>query len=79
MESSFLPYATLEKDGFHLAAIDQGVMSHPLAVPLVSDEHRFAAKPGDLVKLVFEYRESAKARGRAQDFGAEQMWVKITD
>ncbi len=79
MESPFYPYATFETDGFHLAALEQSDDAWPLAAPLPSDEERFAAKPGDTVKLIFEYRESAKARGSGQEFGAEHMWVEVTD
>lgn len=78
MESYYFPYATLEKDGFQLAIVEQGT-TRVLAAPLVSDEKRFAAKPGDTVKLIFEYREAMKARGSGQEFDAEHMWIEILD
>lgn len=78
MDSSYYPYATFEKDGFQLAVVEQGT-TRGLAVPLASDAERFAAKPGDIVKLVFEYRESTKAKGSGQEFGAEHMWVEVVD
>lgn len=78
MEPRHYPYATLEKDGFQLAVVEQGD-ARPLAAPLASDEERFAAKPGDLVKLVFEYRDAAKAVGSGAAYGSEHIWVKIID
>lgn len=71
------PYPTLAKDGFQLAVIEQGDTARVLGAPLVSEEERFAAKMGDIVKLIFEYRESMKAGGSDQEYGAEHMWVEI--
>ena len=79
MESPNYPYPTLEKDGFQLAVVEQGDTARVLAAPLAPDEERFAAKPGDTVKLIFEYRETMKARGSGQEVGAEHMWVEIVD
>jgi hypothetical protein len=79
MSSPHYPYATIEKDGFQLALVEQGDVKRVLAAPLVSDEKRFDAKPGDMVKLIFEYRESMKARGSGQEFNAEHMWVEVVD
>src|ERR1044072_2473620 len=73
------PYPKLEEHGYQLAVIEQGDTSRVLAAPLPSEEERFAAKPGDTVKVIFEYRETMKARGSGQEFGAEHMWVEITD
>jgi hypothetical protein len=70
MSSPYYPYATLEKDGFQLAVVEQGDSKRVLATPLVSDEERFAAKPGDTVKLIFEYRETHEGKNGAK-FGAE--------
>lgn len=79
MESSYYPYATFEKDGFQLAVVEQSDEARPLAAPLPADDQRFAAKPGDTVKLIFEFRETMKASGSGQVFGAEHMWVEVTD
>lgn len=79
METPYYPYATFESDGFQLALVEQGDTTRVLAAPLASDEQRFAAEPGDTVKLIFEYRESMKAAGSGQEFGAEHMWVEIID
>jgi len=79
MTSPDYPYATFEKDGFQLAVVEHDSVARVLAAPLPPDEERFAAKPGDLVKLVFEYKEPMKARGSGVEFGAEHMWVKIAD
>ena len=73
------PYATFEKDGFQLAIVEQGDTTRVLAAPLTSDEQRFDAKPGDIVKLIFEYRESMTARGSGAEFGSEHMWVQVLD
>ena len=79
MEPPEYPYATFEKDGFQLAVVEQGDTARAFAMPLASDERRFAAKPGDTVKLIFEYRDPMKSRGSGQEFGAEHMWVEIID
>ncbi|WP_035611822.1 hypothetical protein [Haloferula sp. BvORR071] len=71
------PYATFEEDGFQLAVVEQG-SSRVLSAPLASDEERFAAKPGDTVKLVFEYLEAMRLPD-GREFGTEHMWVKVTD
>ena len=73
------PYPKLDEHGYELAVVEQGDSSRVLAAPLPLEEERFAAKPGDMVKLIFQYRETMKARGSGQEFGAEHMWVKITD
>lgn len=73
------PYATLDKDGYHLVVVESSNLSRPLAAPLPTDDERFLAKPGDTVKLIFEYRETMKAKGSDAEFGAEHMWVEITE
>ena len=73
------PYPKLDEHGYQLALVEQGDTSRIMAAPLPREEERFAAKPGDTVKLIFEYREAMKARGSGQEFGAEHMWVEITD
>ena len=78
MEPPTYPFATLAKDGFQLAVVEQGDTQRVFAAPLAPDEKRFAAQPGDVVKLIFEYREGKKALGSGQEFDAENMWVKIT-
>ena len=76
--STSYPYPKLDEDGYELAVVEQGDSSRALAAPLPPEEDRFAAKPGDMVKLIFQYREVMKARGSEQEYGAEHMWVKIT-
>jgi len=73
------PYPKLNEDGYDLQVVEQdGSPHHPvLAHPLASDEERYAAKPGDLVKLIFRYREPVVRDG--QSYGAEHMWVRITE
>jgi Uncharacterized protein conserved in bacteria (DUF2314) len=76
--SGVYPYPKLQEDGYELAVIESGDALRVLAAPLPSDEERFAAKPGNLVKLVFQYREPDK-RDNGAIVGAEHMWVKITE
>jgi hypothetical protein len=73
------PYPKLAEDGYELQVVEQdGSPSYPvLSHPLAPDEDRCVAKPGDVVKLIFVYREPAKSLG--QTYGAEHMWVRITD
>ena len=73
------PYAKIDEDGFELEIVEQAAaLNHPfLRSPIPADELRFAAKPGDLVKLIFKYRENADWDG--QPINAEHMWVLITD
>ena len=79
MEPPYYPYATLEKDGFQLAVVEQGDTTRVLAVPLASDARRFATKPGDMVKLIFEYRELMQDPDGVAEYGAEHMWVEVVD
>ena len=78
MESPYYPYATLEKEGFQLVAIERGDAARVLAAPLPSEEERLAAKPGDVVKLIFEYRDADERKNGAV-VGAEHMWVAVVD
>jgi hypothetical protein len=41
-----------------------------------SDEARFAVKAGDIVKLIFLYRDHVERNGQATT--AEHMWVRVT-
>lgn len=77
MTTSTYPYPSLEHDGYQLAVIDQG-SERVLAAPLPSDAERFAAGPGDLVKLIFEYREPDFSE-HGGVVGSEHMWVRITE
>jgi uncharacterized protein YegJ (DUF2314 family) len=77
MDSDY-PYAQLEKDGYELAVVEAGNATRVLAVPLAPDEERFAAKPGDTVKVIFQYRD-ADRRENGAVVDAEHMWVEITD
>src|SRR4051812_24005947 len=76
--STQYPYAKLAEDGYELAVVQPGDTSRTLAAPLPSEEERRDAKPGDLVKLVFQYREPDERKNGAV-VGAEHMWVKITE
>lgn len=69
----------MENDGYQIAVVEQGDESRSLATPLVSDEDRFAAKPGDIVKMIFEYKEGKKRKGDGAKIGSEHMWVEVTE
>jgi len=43
---------------------------------LPSDEARFSVKTGDLVKLIFRYRDHVEINGRIVT--AEHMWIRVT-
>lgn len=71
------PYPRLDEDGFQLAVVEQD-STLSLSVPIPADKDRFAAGPGDLVKLVFEYRE-VDHRPNGAIVGAEHMWVQVVE
>jgi len=72
-----LSYPRLDHDGIQLAVVDRDP-ERVLAAPLPTVDERFAAKPGDVVKLVFEYREP-DVRENGAVVGSEHMWVRITE
>ncbi|MGC4013663.1 MAG: DUF2314 domain-containing protein [Luteolibacter sp.] len=76
-ESSY-PYPQLEIHGYELEVVEQkDIAEHPfLRHPIPSDEERYSAKSGDLVKLVFRYRDSVSRNGNI--VSAEHMWVEVT-
>ena len=71
------PYPRLDEDGFQFAVVEQD-STLSLAAPIPPDDDRYAAEPGDLVKLVFQYRE-ADHRPNGAEVGAEHMWVQIVE
>ena len=77
MTTPTYPYPRVERDGSQLAVVDQD-SERVLAAPLPTDDERFAAGPGDVVKLVFEYREP-DVRENGAVVGSEHMWVRITE
>jgi len=68
----------MKEDGFEFEVVEQdGSPHHPfLPHPIPGDEKRFAVKPGDVVKLIFLYRDPVVRNG--QTFSAEHMWVRVT-
>lgn len=70
-------YPSLEHDGFQLIIVEQD-STLPLAAPLPPDDERFTAVPGDIVKLVFQYRD-AYPRPDGKLVRAEHMWVQVLD
>jgi len=71
------PYPRLEEDGFQLIPVEQE-STQILAAPLPSDAERFAAGPGDIVKLIFQYRD-AYPRPDGKLVRAEHMWVQVIE
>ena len=68
----------MDDDGYELAVIEQEDASAVLAAPLPSDDERFAAEPGQTVKLIFQYKEPDR-RDNGAEVGAEHVWVRITE
>lgn len=62
------PYPLWDEDGFELRLLEE---SDPGVAP---DDLRFAAKPGDMVKLIFCYKEPVRNQGI---YDSERMWVEI--
>ena len=73
------PYPKLDADGFELEVVEQAdARNHTfLHYPIPDDETRFAAKAGDIVKVIFRYRDHVEKNG--QTFTAEHMWVIVTE
>lgn len=73
------PYPTFDKDGYDLEVVEQAdARNHPfLRYPIPDDDVRFDVKPGDIVKLIFRYRDHVQKNG--QTFSAEHMWVRVVD
>lgn len=76
-EEEIYPYATLEKDGYELEAIEEGSKHPHLQAPVPADEARFAVEDGHVVLCIFHYAEPLKVKGKS--FDAEHMWVVVTD
>ena len=70
MKTPNYPYPTMDDDGYELRLLDE---STPEVAP---DGERFAAKPGDTVKLVFTYKEPVRNHGL---YDSERMWVEIIE
>jgi hypothetical protein len=76
--SAAYPYPKLDEDGYEFEVVSGGTAGHPFApYPIPSDEVRYAVKPGDVVKLIFLYRDHVEKNGRT--FSAEHMWVRVID
>ena len=70
------PYPLLDTNGYEFPIIEQDqAEDYPFPLALPSDEERFNVKKGDLVKLIFQYKEFF---GNIEDeCKAERMWVEI--
>lgn len=79
MTTSKYPYAKLNEDGYELEVVEQTESAtHPfLRQPIPTEEARFAARPGDLVKLIFRYRDFVQRNG--QTLTGEHMWVRVVE
>ena len=73
------PYPKLDEDGYEFEVVEQdGSPGHPfLPCPIPPDDKRFAVKPGDVVKLIFQYRDHVAKDGHT--ITAEHMWVVVAD
>lgn len=72
-------FPDLARDGFALEMVEQedGPPHHPfLRTPIPSDKERYGVKPGNIVKLIFRYRDHVERNG--QTFTGEHMWVLVT-
>ncbi len=70
MKPANYPYATMDDDGYELQLL------HDSEPEVASDDVRFAAEPGDMVKLIFMYKDPVRNHGL---YGAERMWVEVTE
>ena len=72
------PYAKLDEDGYELEVVQQDTARHHpfLRFPIPTDGTRNSVKPGDIVKLIFRYRDPVEKNG--QTITAEHMWVRVT-
>lgn len=79
MSEEEYPYATLEKDGYELEAVEAAKCKNHafLGDPVPTDEERFAVENGHAVKCIFQYQDPIKKNGKS--FPSEHMWVLITD
>lgn len=73
------PYPKLQEDGYDLEVVEQAnAADHPfLRHPIPDDDARYNVKPGDIVKLIFRYRDHIVKNG--QTFSGEHMWVRVTE
>jgi len=73
------PYPKLDEDGYELEIVEQDdAKNNPfLPDPIPSDEERDSVKPGDIVKLIFKYRDHVEKND--QTITGEHMWVRVTD
>lgn len=73
------PYPTLEQHGYEFVLIEQEMRdSYDFELPgFPTDDERFSVASGDLVKLIFRYRDWVEEHGHTVT--SERMWVLITD
>mgnify|MGYP000728266414 CR=1 FL=1 len=79
MSEEEYPYATLEKDGYELEAVEtSNWKGHGfLGEPVPADEARFAVEKGHAVKCIFHYQEPVSRDGKS--FPSEHMWLVVTE
>jgi len=73
------PYPVLDEDGYELDLIKQTEKDeYGFELPnFPTDEERFAATPGDYVKLIFRYKDWIEKDG--QTITCERMWVEMKE
>lgn len=71
------PYPIIDQHGYQFDLIEQEQSElYGFDLPdFPSDDRRFAVKTGDLVKLIFRYREPVKEHGKTVT--CERMWVRV--
>ena len=69
-----------QEDGYDLEVVEQAdARDHPfLRYPIPDDDARYNVKPGDVVKLIFRYRDS-HGKERTDVSASEHMWVRVTE
>lgn len=72
------PYPVLDQHGYEFVLIEQEQRdSYDFELPdFPSDDARFAVTDGDLVKLIFSYKDWVEEHGHT--ITCERMWVLIT-
>jgi len=77
--NSEYPYPTIDEDGYEFDLIEQNEKEdYGFELPdFPTDDERNSVKSGDLVKLVFRYRDSIEKNGHT--ITCERMWVEMKE
>ena len=73
------PYPVLDQHGYEFDLIEHARReTYDFDLPdFPTDDQRFAVGVGDLVKLIFRYRDWVEEHGHTVT--CERMWVRVTD